>query len=168
MMTSHKIIVLAVLASLLGSGAAYAISDRYRDLSARLTTNAEQELLQGKAQQADELLNLALTADPGNAAAYVLKGQAQSKLDNKEEALRLITVGLDIEPGDQAALKLQGEAALALGDVEQAETALTRLRTVCKAPCEAANDLAAAIETDRAAQDAGSATQEAGSASQKE
>ena len=126
MMTSHKITVLAVLASLLGSGAAYAISDRYRDLSARLTINAEQELLQGKAQQADELLNLALTADPGNAAAYVLKGQAQSKLDNKEEALRLITVGLDIEPGDQAALKLQGEAALALGDVEQAETALTR------------------------------------------
>ncbi len=168
MMKSRKITTLALLASLLGTGAAHAISDRYRDLSARLATNAEQELLQGKPQQADELLNLALTADPGNAQAYVMKGQAQGKLDNKEEALRLIAVGLDIEPGDQAALKLQGEAALALGDVEQAQTALTRLRTVCKAPCEAANDLAAAIEAGSAAQEAGSATQEAGSATQED
>ena len=154
MMTSRKTPILFLVASLMGTSAAFAVSDRYRDLSARLTTNAEQVLLQGKAEAADNMLNLALTADPGNARAYVLKGQAQGKLDNKEEALRLISVGLEIEPGNQSALKLQGEAALAIGELEQAETALSRLRTVCKAPCEAANDLAAAIETDRAAQEA--------------
>ena len=154
MMKSRKTPILILVASLLGTSAAFAVSDRYRDLSARLTTNAEQVLLQGKAEAADNMLNLALTADPGNARAYVLKGQAQGKLDNKEEALRLISVGLEIEPGNQSALKLQGEAALAIGELEQAETALSRLRTVCKAPCEAANDLAAAIETDRAAQEA--------------
>ena len=153
MMTSRKTPIFILAACFLGTSAAHAISDRYRDLSARLTTNAEQVLLQGKAEDADDILNLALTADPGNARAYVLKGQAQGKLDNKEEALRLISVGLEIEPGNQAALKLQGEAALAVGELEQAETALSRLRTVCKAPCEAANDLAAAIETDRAAQE---------------
>lgn len=153
MMTSRKMHTLIVLTTLLSTSATHAISDRYRDLSARLTTDAEQVLLQGKADAADDLLNLALTADPGNARAYVLKGQAQGRLDNKEEALRLISVGLDIDPGDPTALKLQGEAALALGEIEQAETALSRLRTVCKAPCEAANDLAAAIETDRAAQE---------------
>ena len=152
MMTSRKTPIFILAACLLGTSAAHAISDRYRDLSARLTTNAEQILLQGKAEDADDMLNLALTADPSNARAYVLKGQAQGKLDNKEEALRLISVGLEIEPGDQTALKLQGEAALAIGELEQAETALSRLRTVCKAPCELANDLAAAIETDRAAQ----------------
>lgn len=154
MMTSRKTPIFILVASLLGTSAALAVSDRYRDLSARLTTNAEQVLLQGKAEAADNMLNLALTADPGNARAYVLKGQAQGKLDNKKEALRLISVGLEIEPGNQSALKLQGEAALAIGKLEQAETALSRLRTVCKAPCEAANDLAAAIETDRAAQEA--------------
>lgn len=154
MMTSRKTPIFILVASLLGTSAAFAVSDRYRDLSARLTTNAEQVLLQGKAEAADNMLNLALTADPGNARAYVLKGQAQGELDNKEEALRLISVGLEIEPGNQSALKLQGEAALAIGELEQAETALSRLRTVCKAPCEAANDLAAAIETDRAAQEA--------------
>ena len=154
MMTSRKTPILILVASLMGTSAAFAVSDRYRDLSARLTTNAEQVLLQGKVEAADNMLNLALTADPGNARAYVLKGQAQGKLDNKEEALRLISVGLEIEPGNQSALILQGEAALAIGELEQAETALSRLRTVCKAPCEAANDLAAAIETDRAAQEA--------------
>ena len=154
MMTSRKTTIFILVASLLGTSAAFAVSDRYRDLSARLTTNAEQILLQGKAEAADNMLNLALTADPGNARAYVLKGQAQSKLENKEEALRLISVGLEIEPGNQSALKLQGEAALAIGELGQAETALSRLRTVCKAPCEAANDLATAIETDRAAQEA--------------
>ena len=153
MMTSRKTPIFILAGFLLGTSTAHAISDRYRDLSARLTTNAEQVLLQGKAEDADDMLNLALTADPGNARAYVLKGQAQGKLDNKEEALRLISVGLEIEPGNQAALKLQGEAALAVGELEQAETALSRLRTVCNAPCEAANDLAAAIETDRAAQE---------------
>lgn len=142
MVKSTKIFALGVLLALGTMASVQAISDRYRDLSARLTTNAEQALLQGKARAADDMLNLALTANPANAQAYVLKGQAQGELENKEEALRLITVGLEIEPGDEAALKLQGEAALAIGDVEQAEKSLSRLRVICKAPCEAANDLA--------------------------
>lgn len=154
MMNSRKMTTFILLAGVLVGSAAHAVSDRYRDLSARLTNDAEQALSNGEAQAADDLLNLALTANPGNAQAYVLKGQAQGKLENKEEALRLITVGLDIEPSDQAALKLQGEAAIAVGNFEQADTALNRLRTVCKAPCDMANDLAAAIETGRAAQEA--------------
>lgn len=128
---------------------AEAVSDKYRKLSARLVVDAEQEMLQNRAAEADRLLNLALTADPGNARAYVLKGEAQRQLDNKDEGLRLIGVGLEIEPGDERALRLQGEAALDVGDVEQAEKSLSRLRTVCAAPCEAANSLAEAIEQNR-------------------
>ena len=48
------------LAGLLASPA-LAISDKYRDLSARLVTDAEQELLQQKAEAADNILNPALT-----------------------------------------------------------------------------------------------------------
>lgn len=134
------------IALVVSAAPAIAVSDKYRNLSATLTGNAEQQLRQGKAEEADRLLNLALTAHPGNARAFVLKGEAQRKLDNKEEGLRLIGVGLGIEPGDADALKLQGDAALDVGDVEQAEKALSRLRSVCDAPCAAANDLAAAIE----------------------
>lgn len=136
---------------LLTATAAEAVSDKYRKLSARLVIDAEQHLMQDKAAEADRILNLALTADPANARAYVLKGQAQRRLENTEEGLRLLGVGLEIEPGDQVALKLQGETALELGDVEQAEQSLSRLRTVCAAPCADANELADAIARSRAA-----------------
>ncbi len=131
--------------SLASLSPAAAISDSYRSLSARLVGQAEQQLAANKAAQADELLNLALTANPGNARAYVVKGQAQSKLDNQEEALRLIGVGLDIEPSDLIALRLQGDAALALEDIEQAKKSLSVLRQLCAAPCRSANELAASI-----------------------
>lgn len=146
-------LVVAFLVAVLTPQTALAVSDKFQQVSERLTADAEQVLLQGKADEADKLLNLALTANPGNARAFVLKGQAQGKLDNNEEGLRLITVGLDIDPGDPQALKLQGDAALVLGDIEQAEKSLNRLRTVCAAPCEAANDLMAAINAKRDAKD---------------
>lgn len=128
---------------------ALAISDKYRDLSARLVTDAEQELLQQKAEAADNILNLALTADPGNARAFLLKGKAQAALGNKDEGLRLISVGLEIEPGDLEGLRLQGEYAADLGQIEEAETALNRLRTICEAPCVAADELAQLIDKAR-------------------
>ena len=134
-----------VFAAFLASPA-QAISDKYRDLSARLVTDAEQELLQQKAEAADSLLNLALTADPGNARAFLLKGKAQTALGNKDEGLRLVSVGLEIEPGDTEGLRLKGEYAAGLGQLEEAKTALSRLRTVCDAPCAAADELAQLID----------------------
>ena len=133
----------------LSASPALAISDKYRDLSARLVTDAEQELLQQKAEAADNLLNLALTADPGNARAFLLKGQAQTALGNKDEGLRLVSVGLEIEPGDMEGLRLKGEYAAELGQIEEAETALSRLRTVCDAPCAAAENLSELIKKAR-------------------
>ena len=125
---------------------AQAISDKYRDLSARLVIDAEQELLQQKAEAADGLLNLALTADPGNARAFLLKGKAQTALGNKDEGLRLVSVGLEIEPGDTEGLRLKGEYAADLGQLEEAEIALNRLRSVCDAPCAVADELAQLID----------------------
>ncbi|MDG1690747.1 MAG: hypothetical protein P8I95_01075 [Alphaproteobacteria bacterium] len=142
-MTLGLTLGLAILSPSLSPAAA--ISDSYRNLSALLVSQAEQELAAKRASAADELLSLALTANPGNARAYVVKGQAQGQLDNKEEALRLISVGLDIEPGDLAALRLQGDAALAMEDIEQAEKSLSVLRRLCAAPCQSANELAASI-----------------------
>ena len=111
-----------------------------------MVTDAEQELLQEKAEAADSLLNLALTADPGNARAFLLKGKAQTALGNKDEGLRLVSVGLEIEPGDTEGLRLKGEYAADLGQLEEAEIALNRLRSVCDAPCAVADELAQLID----------------------
>jgi Tfp pilus assembly protein PilF len=145
-------LVFALALAALLAPPAHAISDKYRDLAARLVTDAEQELLQQKAEAADNLLNLALTADPGNARAFLLKGKAQTALGNKDEGLRLVSVGLEIEPGDTEGLRLQGEYAAALGQIEEAETALNRLRSVCDAPCAADEDLSQLIDKARDAQ----------------
>lgn len=149
MFNSIRFAFLALLITVFSANAALAISDKYRDLSARLVTDAEQELLQQKAKAADTLLNLALTADPGNARAFLLKGKAQTALGNKDEGLRLVSVGLEIEPGDKEGLRLKGEYAAGLGQIEEAETALSRLRTICDAPCIVADELAQLIETAR-------------------
>lgn len=151
MVRFSRFFILALAMLLTSQTAALAVSDKYRALSVRLTDDAAQQLGQGKAAEADRLLNLALTAHPGNARAFVLKGQAQGLLDNKQESLRLITVGLEIEPGNEKALKLQGSAALEVGDIDLAEKSLSRLRTVCDAPCAAASELAAAIQKNRIA-----------------
>ena len=149
MFNSIRFGFLSLAFAVLMANPALAISDKYRDLAARLVTDAEQELLQQKAEAADTLLNLALTADPGNARAFLLKGKAQTALGNKDEGLRLVSVGLEIEPGDLEGLRLQGKYAAALGQIEEAETALSRLRSVCNAPCAAADELAQLIDKAR-------------------
>lgn len=152
MINSLRFCILALLVGSFAAAPALAVSDKYRDLSARLVTDAEQKLLQEKSTEADTLLNLALTADPGNARAFLLKGKAQTAMGNSEEGLRLVTVGLEIEPGDQEGLRLKGEFAAGLGQFDEAETALSRLRTMCDAPCAAAEDLSQLIEKARDAQ----------------
>ncbi|HAT08970.1 MAG TPA: hypothetical protein DCS39_06925, partial [Rhodobiaceae bacterium] len=117
MLNSFRYGFLGLVYAALLSNPAQAISDEYRDLSARLVTEAEQELLEQKAKAADSLLNLALTADPGNARAFLLKGKAQTALGNKDEGLRLVSVGLEIEPGDMEGLRLKGEYAAGLGQI---------------------------------------------------
>lgn len=149
MFNSFRLGLLALAVATVFALPAQAISDKYRDLSARLVTDAEQELLQQKAEAADNLLNLALTADPGNARAFMLKGKAQAAMGNQDEGLRLVTVGLEIEPGDAEGLRLKGEYAAGLGQIEEAETALSRLRTVCAAPCALAEELALLIDKAR-------------------
>ena len=149
MLNSFRFSFLSLAFAALMANPALAISDKYRDLSGRLVTDAEQELLQQKAEAADSLLNLALTADPSNARAFLLKGKAQTALGNKDEGLRLVSVGLGIEPGDLEGLRLQGKYAAALGQIEEAETELSRLRSVCDAPCPAADELAQLIDKAR-------------------
>ena len=146
MLDSFRFGFLGLVFAVFLASPAQAISDKYRDLSVRLVIDAEQELLRQKAEAADSLLNLALTADPGNARAFLLKGKAQTALGNKDEGLRLISVGLEIEPGDLEGLRLQGEYAADLGQIEEAETALNRLRTICDAPCVAADELSQLID----------------------
>jgi len=126
---------------------AEAVSRKYRDLSQNLTGEARAELSDDRAQQADAMLNLALTADPANAEAYMLKGQAQKRLGNPEEGLRLMSISLEISPGNVDGLLLQGKTALEVGDLEQAGKSLRQIEQICGVDCAAAEELTVALDT---------------------
>ena len=96
--------------------------------------------------RADELANLALTADPSNVKAYWVKARAQQAKGNNEQSLHLLNIGLQLNPENIAALNLQGDIALAVNNLEQAETSLKNLRTICGQSCAAANKLQAALD----------------------
>jgi len=136
---------------------ARAISDTYRSLSQSLVARADTALTTSRAADADALLDLALTANPGNAEAYILKGRAQTSLGNIEEGLRLLNIGLDIDPLNIDGVVLQGQYALALDDLPQAGQSLKQLRRLC-ADCPQAELLAAQLNA---------ATQKMNAATQK-
>ena len=149
---------LIMCAPLLSVAPAYAASKQYRALASQLADEAEQ-ILQGdeidsnidsnvaaNIDRADELANLALTADPSNVKAYWVKARAQQAKGNNEQSLHLLNIGLQLNPENIAALNLQGDIALAVNNLEQAETSLKNLRTICGQSCAAANKLQAALD----------------------
>jgi lipopolysaccharide biosynthesis regulator YciM len=146
---AHKFLPLCLLMSL-ASGPAMAISDTYRELSLRLQGQAATALQADDAKRADELVNIALTADPGNAQAFILKGRVTHALGDTMEALRLVTAGLEIEPTDLKGRILQVRYAVDLGDIETAERAMLQYRAVCRSSCDAADQLQNLVNEKRA------------------
>ena len=140
---------------------ALAVSDTYQSLSMDLVVKAEDDISAERNAEANARLDLALVADPGNARAFVLKGQVQHLLGDTDEGLRLVSIGLQIDPVMREGLVLQTRLASELGNVIVAEAALERFRRICKTNCAEADRLGALVETARNADDADPATDSA-------
>ncbi len=139
--------VFSLLVALAIIPAAHAASAQYSALSQSLVSRADGALAAKQPEKADNLLNLALTADPSNAAAFIAKGQAQKQMGNAEEGLRLLEIGLQIEPANRRVLLLHGRFAVDLGEFEKAEQSLGQLKRLCGDDCVGASQLADHIDT---------------------
>ena len=137
------------LLMLLLPATAGAVSDAYQSLSMDLVVKAEDDISAARNDEANARLDLALVADPGNARAFVLKGQVQHLLGDTDEGLRLVGIGLQIDPVMREGLVLQTRLASELGNVIVAEAALERFRQICKTNCTEADQLGALVETAR-------------------
>lgn len=102
-------------------------------------------LAQGKAQDATDLFEAALAADPRNRQAYIGLARAAEADGLPGKAVRFYREALEIEPNDLAALELQGVALVERGAKARAESNLERVKTLCDGPCPQADRLAAAI-----------------------
>ena len=99
----------------------------------------------GNLDQATDLLETALAVDPRNRQAFIVLAQVAEARGLPGKAIRLYREALTLEPNDVAALKGQGEALVAKGAVSVAKGNLAKIRTLCKAGCPEANQLAAVI-----------------------
>ena len=100
----------------------------------------------GDLEGAIGLYETALAVDPSFHSAFVsLADIARAQgLDGK--AVRLYREALSRDPNDQTALAGEGRALADRGALERAREDLARLRLLCRSACEAADELALAIE----------------------
>ena len=99
----------------------------------------------GNLDGATDLLETAVAVDPRNRQAFVTLGEVAEARGLPGKAIRLYREALTLEPNDIDALRAQGEALVAKGAVAIARTNLAKIRTLCKAGCPEANQLAAVI-----------------------
>ena len=113
--------------------------------SVALTQQGQEELAAGKANEARDFFETALTVDPRNRAAYIGLARAAHAQGLPGKAIAFYSDALALEPNDVTALAGQGEAMVERGAIERAKKNLDKIRSVCKDPCPQAAELAAAI-----------------------
>jgi tetratricopeptide (TPR) repeat protein len=91
------------------------------------------------------LLDKLTSDEPDNADAWNLRGFANRKLGNMDEAAKSYAVALKINPGHLGALEYQGEMFVQLGEVDKAKANLETLKGLC-GTCEEVTDLADFIQ----------------------
>lgn len=133
------------LATVSSSGLSQRPDDQINPRSAALVQQAEAARRAGNFTMANDLLESALAVDPRNRAAFVALGRVAQQQALPGKAIRMYREALALEPNDVAALTGQGEAMVQKGAVERAKANLARIKTLCKADCAPANQLAAAI-----------------------
>lgn len=99
----------------------------------------------GNLDGATDLLETAVAVDPRNRPAFIALAEVAEARGLPGKAIRLYREALTLEPNDLTALKGQGEALVAKGAVIRAKENLAKIKTLCKATCPEATQLAAVI-----------------------
>lgn len=113
--------------------------------SLQLLAQARAERAAGNLDAATDSLETAVAVDPRNRDAFLLLADVEQARGLPGKAIRLYREALALGPDDTAALRGQGEALMAKGAVAQAQANLARIRTLCRAGCPDATQLAASI-----------------------
>lgn len=114
-------------------------------LSLQMLKAGETQLAARDTAAAIQSFEAALAADPRNRTAYVGLARAAVADGLPGRAVRYYREALQIDPNDLNALELQGLALVERGAMPRAQENLDRLKTLCEAPCPAADRLALAI-----------------------
>lgn len=86
------------------------------------------------------VLEAVTKAQPNYADAWNLRGFANRKLGNMDEAAAAYDTALKLNPKHLGALEYQGEMFIQTGKIDMAKANLTKLQAICGS-CEEAEDL---------------------------
>jgi Flp pilus assembly protein TadD len=132
--------------ALAAPGASQRPDDQILPKSVELQHQARQLVAAGKFEQAEDLLETALSVDPRNRGAFVDIARVAEKQHLFGKAIRMTNKALQLEPNDPDAIAVQGEAMVELGATVRAQANLHKLQTICGAKaCPQVAQLSAAI-----------------------
>jgi Tfp pilus assembly protein PilF len=140
-----------VLAGLAGAALASPVlsqraDDQIQPRSIELQRQAKAQIMAGKLDEAENLLETALAVDPRNRAAFVDIARVAEKQHLFGKAIRMTNKALQLEPNDPDAIAVQGEAMVEMGATARAQANLQKLQTICGAKgCPQIAQLSAAI-----------------------
>lgn len=120
--------------------------DQIAPRSLELQRQARELVGAGKLEQAEDLLETALAADPRNRGAFIEIARVAEKQHLYGKAIRMTNKALQLEPNDPDAIAVQGEAMVEMGATARAQANLQKLQSICGAkPCPQVAQLSAAI-----------------------
>lgn len=120
--------------------------DQVLPKSLELQRQARELVSAGKLEQAEDLLETSLAADPRNRGAFVDIARVAERQHLYGKAIRMTNKALQLEANDPDAIAVQGEAMVELGATARAQANLKKLQQICGAkPCPQVAQLSAAI-----------------------
>ena len=114
--------------------------------SVALLRSAQSEVVAGRFETANDMLETALAVDPRNRKAFLALADVAKRQGLPGKAIRLYREALLIEPNDVIALAGQGEALVAKGALTKARENLAKVKSLCVATCPEQTELASAID----------------------
>jgi tetratricopeptide (TPR) repeat protein len=106
-------------------------------------------LAAGKLEEAEDVLEAALAADPRNRWAFVDIAKVAERQRLFGKAVRMTNKALILEPNDPDAIAVQGEAMVELGAMTRAQANLQKLQRICARGCPQLSRLSSAITRGR-------------------
>ena len=120
--------------------------DQIQPKSIELQRQARALLSAGKLEEAEDVLETALSVDPRNRGAFVDIARVAEKQHLYGKAIRMTNKALLLEPNDPDAIAVQGEAMVEMGATARAQANLLKLQSICGGKaCPQAAQLSAAI-----------------------
>lgn len=145
-----KLIMTASLAAVMTGTVAAQVSDKYKDASHQLVSQAVAALKADKADEALALYERALVANPANLQALIGLGKSHEAQGRIGRGLKYYRQALAVDPNALPALEAQAVAFLKRDMVSRAEANREKLARLCTEGCGSLDKVETALEAYKA------------------